>query len=207
MFLITQNKQKLKQTITHPLPAFSVAPLFLMLKEHLSPSNLHTQWHQNHSICLRNKENIGKCSMISKFTLVMGGSTLCQIRGEIKMSIEERQEISECSLQLVWCHVRYLLVNIWIFYFYFFVLWTQFYVNKVLIFPCECFMCATFKILILIVNFVTHDKQPPNKDLCLIRCLVLTLLNSFPLSLTSPPNVKGPCIWVMFGWLIKSISI
>jgi hypothetical protein len=42
----------------------------------------------------------------------MGGSTLCQIRGDIKISIEERQEISECNLQLVWCHVRYLLLNI-----------------------------------------------------------------------------------------------
>ncbi len=89
----------------------------------------------------------------------------------------------------------------------FFVLCTQFYMNEVLSFPCECFMCVTFLILILIVNFVTHDKQPPNKDLCLIRCLVLTSLNSFPLGLTSPPNVKGSCIWVMFGWQIKSISI
>jgi hypothetical protein len=50
---------------------FCNAPLPLILKEQLYPSNLNIQWH----IWLRNEENIEKCSMINTCSM-MGSSTI-----------------------------------------------------------------------------------------------------------------------------------
>jgi hypothetical protein len=49
--------------------------LLLTLKEHLYPLSLRVQWHKNHSIWLRNEENIRKCSVIGP-CLVMRSSSL-----------------------------------------------------------------------------------------------------------------------------------
>jgi hypothetical protein len=50
---------QLKKIITHPSSCvFGIAPLLVMLKEHLYPFSLHVQSHKNHSIWLRNEENI-----------------------------------------------------------------------------------------------------------------------------------------------------
>jgi len=50
---------QLKKTITHHSSCvFGIAPLLVMLQEHLYPFSLCVQSHKNHSIWLRNEENI-----------------------------------------------------------------------------------------------------------------------------------------------------
>jgi len=57
--LKTNFRTQLKKTITHPSSCvFGIAPLLVMLKEHLYPFSLHVQSHKNHSIWLQNEENI-----------------------------------------------------------------------------------------------------------------------------------------------------
>jgi len=89
---------------------FSVVPLNDVQRT-FEPSNLHVQWHKNGSIWLRNKENIGNCSMMNDFTIFCCNRQQTQGISMVKYSSQKHLFFWKISIKYTlthWIHEYYL---------------------------------------------------------------------------------------------------